>query len=338
MITITPIAIVVSALTTFVITPYIMKFLSAAGVVGLDMHKKNKPKLPASGGICVGLGIVAGLLTYVGLQTFVYPSISKNLIFHVLAVISTVLIVTFVGLVDDLNVSSKKVRTKDGRNVKVGLPQWIKPLLTLPAAIPLMVINAGVTSMAIPLIGDVELGILYPLLVIPFTVVFLSNAVNLLGGFNGVESGMGIVYFVALGAYGLFNESISAPIFLISAASLIGFIKYNWYPAKILPGDSLTYLLGSVVAAGAIVGNIERAAVVVMIPFLAEFLLKFRSRFKASCLGKLRKDGKLDAPYGKKIYSLTHIIMNIRPFREIDVTLLLILIEVLVCVPIFLII
>jgi hypothetical protein len=52
-------------------------------------------------------------------------------------------------------------------------------------------------------------------------------------------------------------------------------------------------------------------------------------KFKASCLGKLRKDGKLNPPYGKKIYSLTHVIMNLKPFTEKQVTIIMILIATL---------
>ena len=314
------ISMLVSFFTTFFLTPQLMKFLRAVGVVGLDLHKPNKPKLPSSGGICVA----SGLLTYVGLQTFLLGLAEETV--YMLAVIASILIVMFVGFLDDLNVKSRKVRTKDGMDIRLGLPQWLKPLLTLPAAIPLMVISAGETTMGIPFIGAVNFGPLYPLVLIPIGVVGASNAVNLLGGFNGSEAGMGIVYMLALGIYGFLNGSVGSVIFLISAASLLGFIKYNWFPAKILPGDSLTYLLGSLVAAGAIVGNMEKAALIALTPFIIEFFLKARSRFKATCLGKLRKD-RLEPPYGRKIYSLTHLIMNLGKLKEVHVTILLILME-----------
>jgi UDP-N-acetylglucosamine--dolichyl-phosphate N-acetylglucosaminephosphotransferase len=105
-----------------------------------------------------------------------------------------------------------------------------------------------------------------------------------------------------------------------------------------LPGDSLTYLLGSLVAAGVIVGNMERVGVIVLLPFIIEFFLKARAKFKASCLGKLRKDGRLDPPYGKKIYSLTHIIMNIKPLKEEEVTISLILLQILFALIVFIIV
>jgi UDP-N-acetylglucosamine--dolichyl-phosphate N-acetylglucosaminephosphotransferase len=205
-----------------------------------------------------------------------------------------------------------------------------------------MVISAGETTMAIPFIGRVHFGVFYPLLLIPIGMVGASNAVNLLAGFNGLETGMGIVYFLGLGIFSLLHNSGGADVlngsvvFLTAFAALAGFIRYNWYPAKILPGDSLTYLLGSMVAAGVIVGNMERSGILVMSPFIIEFFLKLRVKFRATCLGKLREDGKLDPPYGRKIYSWTHFLMNLRSMTEKQVTIALIFIQLGFTIIIFL--
>jgi len=45
------ISILIAFLITFIITPQFIKFLSSAGIIGLDLQKKNRPKLPTSGGI-----------------------------------------------------------------------------------------------------------------------------------------------------------------------------------------------------------------------------------------------------------------------------------------------
>jgi len=331
-------SIIVSAAVTFLITPYFIRFLRDAGIVGFDLQKKNRPKLATSGGICVAFGVLAGLLAYIGLQTFIF-GLDVWLV-PLLAVTSSILIVMFVGFLDDLNVKLYAENTKEGRDIRIGLPQWLKPLLTLPAAIPLMAINAGTKEMVVPFIGKVPFGtfgFIYPLLLIPLGVIGASNVVNMLAGFNGLEAGMGSIYFLGLGIFALLNNrNTGAMIFLITFAALVGFIWYNWYPARILPGDSLTYLLGALVASGVIIGNMEKAGIIVMLPFIIEFFLKLRVKFKASCLGKLREDGKLDSPYGKKIYSWTHLIMNLRPMTEKRVTIILILIQALFTILIFL--
>ena len=329
------VSMIASFLTTFFLTPYFIRFLHDAGIVGLDLQKRDKPQLATSGGICVAFGVLAGLLTYIGFQTFIFGAIEW--LIPLLAVTSSVLIVMFVGLLDDLNVKLTRVKTKEGHDVRVGFPQWIKPLLTLPAAIPLMAISAGVTWMVIPFVGQVDFGIFYPLLIIPLGIVGASNMVNLLAGFNGLEAGMGIVYLLGLGTSALLNDRTAGAVtFLVTVTALIGFLWYNWYPARILPGDSLTYLLGSIVASGVIVGNMEKNGIIVMLPFVIEFFLKLRVKFNASCLGKLREDRRLDPPYGRKIYSWTHAVMNIKPLTEKQITLILILVQALFVVLTFL--
>jgi UDP-N-acetylglucosamine--dolichyl-phosphate N-acetylglucosaminephosphotransferase len=319
------IAMAIAFLTTFIATPIAMKFLYTIGIVGLDLHKKNKPKLPASGGVCVASGLIVGLLVYIGIQTFFYNTKIEAL--NLLAAISSILIVTGVGIADDLNIRSKLVKTKEGLDIKIGLPQS-KWLLTLPAAVPLMVISIGNTTMSIPFIGSINFGLIYPLLLIPLGFVGASNVVNLLGGFNGSEAGMGAVYMLSLGLYALLHGNSASIIFLTSFAAILAFLFYNKYPSRILPGDSLTYLLGSTVAAGVIIGGMEKIGMIVLIPFFIEFFLKAKSRFRASCLGKLEKNGKLRPPYERKIYSITHVLMNLKPMSEREVTISLILIEI----------
>ena len=91
-------------------------------------------------------------------------------------------------------------------------------------------------------------------------------------------------------------------------------------------------------AAGVIIGSMEKVGIIVMIPFLIEAVLKARSGFKASSLGKLRPDGKLDPPYGRKIYSLTHLIMNLGKFTEKQIVLMMMIIQFVFAVIPFLII
>ncbi|MEM5830883.1 MAG: glycosyl transferase family 4, partial [Candidatus Aenigmatarchaeota archaeon] len=189
---------------------------------------------------------------------------------------------------------------------------------------------AGETTMSLPFIGSVDFGIFYPLVIVPIGVVGASNMVNMLGGFNGLEAGMGLVYTSALGLYAyLYGNFIAATIFWITASALLALLKYNFYPAKILAGDSLTYTLGAIVACGAILGNMEKATVIVMLPFIIQGLLKFYSKFKlgyfASDLGILQKDGKIKSKYDK-IYSLTHIAMKLN-LTEPQISIFLMIVQ-----------
>lgn len=323
--------VIVSALTAFlvtlIVTPIMIKFLYKVGIVGIDQHKKNKPVISSSGGVCVAIGVLVGVLSFIGLETFI-TGFSSNVV-DLLAILSSILIVTLVGIFDDLKIVSRKVATKNIKDIRIGLPQWIKPLLTLPAAIPLMVISAGNSQVTLPLIGLIDIGILYPLFLIPIGVVGASNAINMLGGFNGLEAGMAIAYMFGIGLFALVTQNQIAILFLVTAATLLAFIKFNWFSAKILPGDSLTYLLGAILAAGVIAGNLQRLGIIIMIPFFIELILKAKSKFNASSLGRVRKDGTIENIYDRKVYSLTHIVMNLGRFTEKQITIIFISIEVL---------
>ncbi len=76
----------------------------------------------------------------------------------------------------------------------------------------------------------------------------------------------------------------------------------------------------------------EKLGIILLIPFIVELFLKLRAKLHASSLGKLRQDGKLNPPYGRKIYSITHLIMNVKPFTERQVTTILISLQVVVSV------
>ena len=322
----------ISFVTSLFLTKFLIPFLKKNNVIALDLHKKGKPKLANSGGIPVSLSLMIGLMFFIAIQTFIFNT--TNQMVFLFASVLTILLITIIGFFDDLNSSDVVAGSK---KIRKGLKKWQKPLFAIPAAIPLMVVSAGETTMGLPLIGPVNFGLIYPLVLIPIGVVCTANAINLIGGFNGSEAGMGIVYCSFLGLHALvYGEIISSAIFFSTVGALIGFLKFNWFPAKILSGDSLTYCLGAVVAAGVIVGDMEKAGLIMMIPFVIEFLLKLRSKFTASCLGKLRKDGKLDPPYGKEIYSWTHIIMNFNALTEKQVTMILVAIQIVFGLLLFL--
>ncbi|MEM5836468.1 MAG: hypothetical protein ABIM58_02175 [candidate division WOR-3 bacterium] len=307
--------LLISAIAAFFITlfftPYVIRYFKFIGLTSADVHKKGKPLVPISAGVPLAIGVIGGLLFYIFLSVFLLKDESQ--LVKLFAAITSIMIIMFSGFVDDLN--SRQVKIAGYLEGKRGLKRWQKPLLTLPAAIPLIAIMAGETTMSLPFIGSVDFGIFYPLVIVPIGVVGASNMVNMLGGFNGLEAGMGLVYTSALGLYAyLYGNFIAATIFWITASALLALLKYNFYPAKILAGDSLTYTLGAIVACGAILGNMEKATVIVMLPFIIQGLLKFYSRFElghfASDLGILQRNGKIKSKYDK-IYSWTHLLMKL---------------------------
>ena len=318
------IAMLVSFLTTLYATSWLIRYLKRIDLVVPDVHKENKPLVPISGGLAVMAGLFAGLMTFIFFETF-FPSetnlLSQNghSLLLVFAAATSVLIITFVGFVDDIIIERSKHESG-------GLKQWQKPLLTLTAALPLMVVNAGTSRMMFPFFGYVDTGILYPLLLVPIGVVGAANMVNILEGFNGIAAGMGLIYTLSLGLYAYAHGSYIAALFAFMAFSaLAAFFIYNKCPARILPGDSLTYLLGSVLAIIAIVGNIEKVTLIISTPFIIEGLLKLRGGFKKKSIGYC-KDGKVFSNY-EKVYSLPHILTRTGKFTEKQVVWFLMAIQ-----------
>jgi UDP-N-acetylglucosamine--dolichyl-phosphate N-acetylglucosaminephosphotransferase len=314
-------SVLIAFLATLFVTPWMIRYLKNIGVEVKDQHKEGKPLIPVSGGMAVFFGIFFGVMFALFIETFYYGVSEWEI--PLLAFTVSLFAITFVGFFDDMLIRKNK-------ETSIGLRQWQKPLLTVVAAVPLMVINAGHSVITMPFFGAVDVGLLYPLLLVPIGVVGASNMVNLWAGFNGLEAGLGMIYLGNLGLYAWFvGEYVAALIAIISCAALLAFLVFNYSPAKIFPGDSLTYLLGGVLVSVAILGNIEKMALIVSIPFFIEFVLKMRGRLKKQSYGYWYK-GRVKSFY-KKIYSLPHIFTRTGKYTEREVVFLMYCIELFFC-------
>jgi len=320
---------------TLVATRFLVTYLYNAGIVAEDRNKGKLKRIASSGGLAVAAGIVFGILAYTFGGTFVFlPVLSIS---DLLAVALSIMLIAMVGFLDDINVQRKRVKSTDMMDIRQGLKQWQKPILTLVGALPLMAINAGVSVINIPFLGNVDFGIFYPLLIIPLAVIFVSNAFNLLGGFDGLQPGMSLVAGVGLLLYSIFFGSYMGTLLsTLLVASVLAFLPFNARNAKIIPGDSFTYAVGATMVAIMVMGHEEAFGVIIFIPWIIEFFLHLRRRFQVTDLGIVQKDGTLKAPYGKRIFSLTHVIMNLKKATEKDVTVYLCAVEVLFVILAFL--
>jgi UDP-N-acetylglucosamine--dolichyl-phosphate N-acetylglucosaminephosphotransferase len=161
--------------------------------------------------------------------------------------------------------------------------------------------------MSIPLLGKIDFGFLYALIIIPVAIVGASNGFNMIAGYNGLEAGLGMLILSTL-AYIAYSSG-SAWVAIIAACmvlSLLAFYFFNRYPAKVFPGDTMTYTVGAMIAAIAIFANIEKFAAILFTPYFIELLLKLRGRFQKESFAKLSGDGSLILPY-TKLYGLEHV-------------------------------
>ena len=318
----------VSFVVTLLCVPYWIRRARKAELVGRDMHKSDRRTVEEIGGVPVLVGFLAGAFTYIAITTFYLNIVSVN--YKIFAILTTLLLVALIGLIDDI------------LGWKIGLRQWQKPALTLFAALPLMVVNAGYSEIGLPFLGNVQLSYLYPLFFIPLGIVGASNGFNMIGGYNGLEAGMGALILSTLGliAY-LSGQGWLAILALCMVAAVVAFLLFNWYPARIFPGNSFTYFVGALIACVAIMGNMEKLALLMFIPYLIEFILKARGFMQKESFAQLLFDGTLALPYDKW-YGIEHISISFlksvfSKATEVSVVLLILFFEFIICIIAFLI-
>jgi UDP-N-acetylglucosamine--dolichyl-phosphate N-acetylglucosaminephosphotransferase len=272
-----------------------------------DMNKHKSKKVAGSGGIMIVLGFVIGAMTYIA-YLVLYLKSGDGFLIEIFSSFTVILILAMIGFMDDLF-----GWRKGGLSIRSRL------ILVLLAAVPLIVINAGKSQFSLPWIGSIEAGLFYPILLIPIGVVGATTTYNFLAGFNGLEAGQGVILLSALAIVSYMTGSIGLVVVAICmVAALLAFLIYNFDPAQVFPGDSLTYAIGGLIAIMAILGNFEKIAVFFFIPYIIETLLKSRGRLKKYSFGKPQKDGSLTLRYDK-IYSLNHVAillmekLNIKP-------------------------
>ncbi len=288
---------IIAFIVTFALLPFWIRYAKAHGVVGKDMNKPSGVMVAEAGGMVVTGAIVIGLLYLAGVLGFY----SKNwrAVTVIFGAIGTVVLVGVIGIVDDF------------RGWKVGLKQWQKPLLTIPAALPFLLVNLPRTSIDIPFLGIKNVGLVLPLLFVPMSVVGASNAFNMLAGYNGLEAGMGMIILGTFSFLSYLNGQTVAVVFsLIGFFALGGFLIFNWYPARVFPGDTLTYPMGAFIAIAALLGRVEKFALVLFIPYFLDFILTMRKKMKVEAFGKVNPDGSLDQPYDG-IYDSAHLVISV---------------------------
>lgn len=289
------IPLLASFLVTLFLVPFWIRKAKQIDLMWEDMNKLSSAKVAGSGGIIAIAGFIIGVLVYVAYRVFLLGNYNSHLI-EVLALLNVVLILAGIGLIDDL------LGWRRG-----GLSRRSRMIMILFAAIPLMAINAGRSVISLPSLGVVDLGLLYPLLFIPLGIMGATTTFNFLAGFNGLEAGQGIIILgaMAITAFVMGNSWLGV-IMLCMIAALLAFLFYNFYPATVFSGNSMTYAIGGLIAITSILGNFEKVAVFFFIPYILEFVLKARGKLIKQSFGRPLPDGSLDLRY-EKVYGLEHV-------------------------------
>lgn len=238
------ITFVATFVATFAATPIVARAMRARGIVGVDIHKTSKDKVPEMCGLAILLGLAAG--------TVVYCLAMPLAVRQCAAFIGSVLIAGAVGIVDDLH----------------PLGARIKPVLTAFAGVPILVLRAYFPYPDIPLYGPVRLTIVYPIL-IPIAFAVTSNSINMMDVMNGAMPGtVAIIAFTMLVVLLWSHELRTATLASALLAAMLAFYYFNRYPSKVFDGDTGSLSAGAALGALAILGRIEAVTIVALIPYI----------------------------------------------------------------------
>jgi UDP-GlcNAc:undecaprenyl-phosphate GlcNAc-1-phosphate transferase len=225
------------------VTPLVRWVSVKAGAIDRPSDRKVHPKPTPTGG---GLGILIGVLFGLAIA-YLIPEFRRlyRQTLELQGTIFAALVITAVGLLDDRRALSAPAKAA-GQILAAGL---------------LILNGVELLFFWFPSQGVISMG---PDLAVPLTiawVLIMVNAVNLIDGLDGLAAG---IVVIAAGAFfvwvyhspSLFPEASQAAALLcaVAAGAALGFLPYNFYPARIFMGDSGAMLLGLLLAAATVSG------------------------------------------------------------------------------------
>ena len=225
-----------------------------------ENHKK-KEGTPTMGGL---IFILSTFFTTLCLLVTKKIELTNNLIIILLVFLGYALI----GFLDDY------ISLKRGNNE--GLTSFQKLFLQLIIALGFFYLymkNGGQTALIVSTLGiHIEMGWFYGVFLL-FVLVGASNAVNLTDGLDGLAGGLSAIAFIAFSLISLMVGFEEIGIFtFILTGSIMGFLIFNTYPAKVFMGDTGSLALGAVMAAVAILTHREVTLLIVASVFVIETL------------------------------------------------------------------
>jgi len=247
-------ALLISCIVTLSLTPRVRSWAIARGVVDEPGGRRiNRRIIPRLGGIAVIVGFFVPLALLAIVKTALMRSfLNTHLAF---GLVLGGLLVGVVGAIDDVR----------------GLGPWTKLGAQLLGASIAYTFGYRIDAVNVPLLGELNMGYAGPLVTVMWFLA-ITNAINLIDGLDGLAGGISFFATVTNLCLALSNQS-NIVVLLSSSlgGALLGFLRYNWYPASIFLGDAGSMFLGFVLAATSIAGATTKSstAVAIFAPMIA---------------------------------------------------------------------
>lgn len=220
-----------------------LKFGQTIREIGPKWHK-NKQGTPTMGGLMFILGVAVAMMAC--LPVFYTLGVEETFLMKVKVFAGLGMAVAFgvIGFMDDYISILKK------RNLGLTEKQKLVLQFAVAAAYFLSLGLAGEpTATTIPFVGQLDLGWFYYILA-AIVLVGLVNAVNFTDGIDGLNSTVSFFVFLSLSlCAGALSMTGLTALGLAAAAGCVGFLLWNWHPAKVFMGDTGSLFLGGMVGA-----------------------------------------------------------------------------------------
>ncbi|MEI5907589.1 MraY family glycosyltransferase [Bacillus spongiae] len=236
------VALVSCLLFSLAITPFVIKFAVKIGAVDQpDFNRKVHQKvMPRIGGIAIYLSFLVGIMIIRPDNELLIPILIGSLV------------IILTGLLDDLFQLTPKIKL-------VG--QSLAAAIVILGGIQVEFIN-------LPFGGVLEFGVLS----IPITVLWIigiTNAINFIDGLDGLSAGVSLIGIMTIGFMSLLmGDMFVLSISVILCGSILGFLPYNFYPAKIFMGDTGALFLGFMIAVVSLLGFKNVTVISLIIPVI----------------------------------------------------------------------
>ena len=236
--------IIVSFLIAYASTPVAKKLSIRLGAIDMpgERRRVHSNPTPRMGGLAIYFAFIVSVLVFVPLDK------------KIIGLILGSSIIVALGIVDDIKQLSAKTKMAG----------------QIVAAIVLVLFGFRIEWLTTPTGGMMYLSWLSIPTTI-FWIVGITNTFNLIDGLDGLAAGVAAISSITMSIVAVLNgKNLVATILLLVVGSALGFLPYNFHPAKIFMGDTGSLFLGFVLSAISIHGTIKGAtAIAIVIPVLA---------------------------------------------------------------------
>lgn len=251
------IAFLLAFITAFVITPYTIRLAYKVGAIDKPEKRRiNEQPTPRLGGLAVIIGFLVSciyLLTIMTLEKTFNPFGEEQYLHKLIGLLLGIFILGAFCFIDDIK----------------GLPAISKLIVQTIAAIVVVSFGIQIDNINIPFLEQ-TLNInnnIYIYILSVGWIVGITNAINLIDGLDGLSSGITLISCVSLIIVFTMNQSPIIAIILITAlaGAIVGFLPYNFNPAKTFIGDTGAQFLGFSLAVISILGTAKTYTLLVLI-------------------------------------------------------------------------